>query len=173
MSRDLLLLRLREYGIDDRLWQHLRAINHTLKIRVLYGDTPDHVSSDVDFLKGLPKGGRLSPLLWALYAADLVRLLRKDFPHLTLPPPYMLFFIGILLFVDDFCLIASFYQELMALIQKTQDWCERNQCELSFGKSKIMVFFETLAQSRRHTDVWSVVLLLCAHPHTPSSSIYM
>ena len=68
--REQLLLRLRDYGISEPVWQHLRALHHTLKLRVLHGYNP--ATAYIPQLKGLPEGTRLSPLLWGLYIADLV-----------------------------------------------------------------------------------------------------
>jgi hypothetical protein len=48
----------------------------------------------------------------------------------------------ILLYVDDFCLIASSIDQLLAMIQTTQTWCENNRLTIS-TKSKVMVFHES------------------------------
>jgi hypothetical protein len=48
--------------------------------------------------------------------------------------------------VDDFVLLASSTLELLALMRCTQLWCEENRLDLSFEKSKVMVFFETSGQ---------------------------
>jgi hypothetical protein len=100
----------------------------------------------VQFCKCLAEGGRLCPLLWGLYVADLVHTLQRSFPHLRLPSLHAAVFIGILLFVDDFVLLASSTLELLALMRCTQLWCEENRLDLSFEKSKVMVFFETSGQ---------------------------
>jgi hypothetical protein len=50
----------------------------------------------------LTEGGRLSPLLWGLYITDLVHCIQRDHPHLTLPHPYVMTLLSILLYVDDF-----------------------------------------------------------------------
>ena len=62
--------------------------------------------SFVEILKGLTEGGRLSPLLWGLYIADLVCSFQRCFPDLNLPPTHLHIYIIIHLFVDDFCLVA-------------------------------------------------------------------
>jgi hypothetical protein len=48
----------------------------------------------------------------------------------------------ILLYVDDFCLIASSVAQLLAMMQTTQTWCENNRLTIS-TKSKVMVFHES------------------------------
>jgi len=55
-----LLIRLAHYGITGQLWQQLRVLHLHHKIRVLHGHIPS--SSFVNIEKGLPEGGRLSPL---------------------------------------------------------------------------------------------------------------
>jgi len=99
-----LLFRLAQYGITGQLWQQLRALHLHHKVRVLHGHIPS--SSFVNIEKGLPEGGRLSPLEWCLYIADLVHDLQRYFPHISLSPPQHLIFMDIILFIDDLCLIA-------------------------------------------------------------------
>jgi len=72
------------------------------KIKVLRGHIPS--SSFVNIEKGLPEGGRLSPLEWCLYIADLVHDLQRYVPHISLPSPQYLIFMTIILFKDDLCL---------------------------------------------------------------------
>jgi hypothetical protein len=43
----------------------------------------------------LTEGGRLCPLLWGLYMADLVTTLQRSFLHITLPPPDLALLIAI------------------------------------------------------------------------------
>jgi hypothetical protein len=72
--------------------------------RVLDGFTDN--DTYVQVYKGITEGGRLSPLLWTLYITDLVHCIQRDHPHLTLPHPYAMTLLSILLYVDDFCLIS-------------------------------------------------------------------
>lgn len=91
--------------------------HHSIRVRVLHGlSTP---TSYINILKGLTEGGRLCPLLWALDIADLVTTLQRSFPYITLPPPDPAYFIAILLYIDDFALLASSRAELLALLQLT------------------------------------------------------
>jgi hypothetical protein len=60
-----------------------------------------------NILKGLTEGGPLCPLLWGLCMGNLVTTLQRSLPHIILSPPDLTCFIDILLFVDDFALIAS------------------------------------------------------------------
>ena len=104
VNRDILLVRLAEAGVSPKLWQHVLALHRTLKYRVLHGNADNNPY--IEIKKGLTEGGRLSPLLWVLYVADLLNTIRRDFPGLALPPPHAMTILAILLYVDDFCLIA-------------------------------------------------------------------
>jgi hypothetical protein len=61
VSREQLLLRLHHYGVPPDVWQHIHALHHTIKLRVLHG----HIgpTSYVNILKGLTEEGRLCTLL--------------------------------------------------------------------------------------------------------------
>ena len=140
VNREILLVRLHEAGVPPRLWQHVRVLHHTLKYRILHGHTANNPY--IEIFKGLTEGGRLPPLLWGLYIADLVTTIRRDFPDTALPSPYALTLMVILLYVDDFCLIASSVAHLLVMMQTTQTWCENNRLTVS-TKSKVMVFHES------------------------------
>ena len=78
--------------------------------RVLDGFTDS--DTYVHVFKGLTEGGRLPPLLWALYITDLVHSIQRDHPYLTLPHTYVMTLITILLYVDDFCLITHTFTSM-------------------------------------------------------------
>ena len=149
--REKLLLVLSDYGISDVVWQHLRALHLSVKIRVLHGYNP--ADSFSTLLKGLTEGGRLSPLLWGLYISDLVRSLQTRFPDVVVPSTSLLIFIAILLFVDDFCLLSNTAPQLLDLMRHTQLWCEANRIDISFTKSKVVAFCESPVQQRRRAHL--------------------
>jgi hypothetical protein len=55
-----------------------------------------------------------------------VNTIRRDFPDLVLSSPYALTILTILLYVDDFYLIANSAAQLLSMMQTTQNWCECN-----------------------------------------------
>ena len=63
----------------------------------------------------------MSPSYLGLDIADLVttRSLQRSFHYITLPPPDPAYFTAVLLYVDDFALLASYRAELLALMQLT------------------------------------------------------
>jgi hypothetical protein len=111
VNREILLVRLHATDVPPKLCQHVRVLHHTLKYRILHGHSK--YNPYIEILKGLTEGGRLSPLLWGLYVTDLVTVM------------------CILLYVDDFYLIASSGDQFMVMMQDTQTWCENNRLTIS------------------------------------------
>jgi len=69
-------------------------------------------SSEVEVLRGLPEGSRLSPTFFAIFAADLIRDLQLQFPEITMPTASALTWLGTISYVDDAVLIARSPEEL-------------------------------------------------------------
>jgi len=64
---------------------------------------------EVEILRGLPEGSRLSPTSFGIYAAELILELRAKFPLLEFPEITSIHdhnWIGAFLYVDDMVLIA-------------------------------------------------------------------
>jgi hypothetical protein len=61
-------------------WHHLCARFSKVKIRVLHPGIAFHHT--VPILRGLPKGSRLSPTLFGIFAADLVNHLKEQFTEI-------------------------------------------------------------------------------------------
>jgi hypothetical protein len=154
VNREILLVRLHAAGVPPKIWQHILALHRTLKYRILHGYSEDNPY--IEIFKGLTEGGRLSPLLWGLYIADLVTTIRRQFPDTALPHPHAFALLAILLYVDDFCLIASSVIQLLEMMHTTQTWCEDNRLTIS-TKSKVMVFHESRqARALRGETDWSI-----------------
>jgi hypothetical protein len=57
-----------------------------MRFRVLHPSISLRADSEVDVLRGLPEGSRLSsPILFAIFAAYLIRDLKLQFPEITMP----------------------------------------------------------------------------------------
>jgi len=69
-------------GIRGKMWRHLRERFNEISVRVLHPLIPS--SNFVQVKRGLPEGSRLSPILFGIVAADLIRELRKEFPHASI-----------------------------------------------------------------------------------------
>jgi len=53
------------------MWDLLKENSRKMRIRVLHPSIM--ADSEVDVLRGLPEGSRLSLILFAIFAADLIR----------------------------------------------------------------------------------------------------
>ena len=135
----------------------------TLQISVRVLDPLIPSSNFVQVKRGLPEGSRLSPILFGIVAADLIRELRKEFPqasvHSTSFPggpqsggpasPSSIWIWGIF-YVDDLCQCSTDPSELQAMINFTQRWSERSRLQINAEKTKIMAFHETPSQEASH-----------------------
>ena len=68
--------------IVGHMWQHLRARIDNIRLRVLHPNIQEY--QNVDILRGLPEGSRLSPTLFGIFVADLIHELQLNFPTLLL-----------------------------------------------------------------------------------------
>jgi len=77
--------------------------------------------------------------------------------------------IGAFLYVDDMVRIARSPTQLQHMIDAGQAWSERNRMKINNDKTKIMVFYETLAQrSSRHPSLfWLTPRLSLNNPPNP------
>jgi len=118
------------------MWRHLRERFNEISVRVLHPLIPS--SNFVQVERGLPEGSRLSPILFGIVAADLIRELRKEFPQASVystsfsegspsggPASSSSIWIGGFFYVDDLCLCSTDPSELQAMINFTQQWSER------------------------------------------------
>ena len=83
--REGLSYELFKQGIRGKMWRHLRERFGKISVRVLHPLIPD--TSYVDVKRGLPEGSRLSPILFGIVAADLIRELRTEFPNASIQTP--------------------------------------------------------------------------------------
>jgi len=77
--RQGLLSTMHERNIVGKMWHTLRHRFNIIKIRVLHPKIRQ--SSEVEILKGLPEGSRLSPTLFGIVVADLIHELQRRFPQ--------------------------------------------------------------------------------------------
>ena len=120
---------------------HLRARFQSVFIRVLHPGIRE--SHSVEILRGLPEGSRLSPTLFGIFVADLIKTLERKFPKATASWGGSCIWLGGILYVDDLCLISTDPQELQDMIHECQKWSEKARLQLNASKSKIMAFNES------------------------------
>jgi hypothetical protein len=101
---------LKDSGITGKMWDLLKENSRKMRIRILHPLIM--ASSEVEVLRGLPEGSRLSPTFFAIFAADLIRDLQLQFPEITMPTASALTWLGTISYVDDAVLIARSPEEL-------------------------------------------------------------
>jgi hypothetical protein len=123
-----LTLLLQKHGITGKILNLLQENSRRVRIRILHSLIAE--DDEVEILKGLQEGSRLSPTLFGIFAAELIRELQVEFPHLRLPDitdKVELNWIGVFLYVDDLALIARSPHQLQQMIILCQDWNERSR----------------------------------------------
>jgi hypothetical protein len=96
---------LKDSGITGKMWDLLKENSRKMRIRVLHPSIL--ADSEVNVLRGLPEGSRLSPILFAIFAADLIRDLQLQFPEITIPTASALTWMGTIFYVYDAVLIEG------------------------------------------------------------------
>ena len=86
VHQDKLSSILHKNEIQGHMWHHLRARYHAVSLRVLHPGINE--IQTVHILRGLLEGSRLSPTLFGIFVADLVRELSSKFPHVVLNTSY-------------------------------------------------------------------------------------
>jgi hypothetical protein len=158
VHRERLGLTLKNYKITGKIWQLLKENSRSVRVRVLHAliDPTD----EVEILRGLPEGSRLSPTLFGICVAELILELRAKFPHLVFPEITSiddLNWIGAFLYVDDMVLIARSPAQLQSMIDACQDWAERSRMRINHDKTEIMIFYETPPQRAvRHPSTFHI-----------------
>ena len=132
ISHDILLEKLRYYGVNDISIQLLKSYLSNRKQYVQIGD----VLSSMQYIKtGIPQGSIVGPLFFSIYINDIVKCTEK---------------FNCILYADDTTLnstIDSFGKEIhiiarniSAELQKISKWLELNRLQLNTEKSKFMLF---------------------------------
>ena len=137
------------------MWRLLTGTYHLVQVRVLNPLLgPDRFTP---ILRGLPEGSRLSPTLFGIFMSELLRQLQKDFPHACTYTSKGNIWLGAIAYVDDFVLVSESPQELQAMLNTCQSWCEKSRVEINLEKTKIMTFHTRLRQSSRQpSHTWSI-----------------
>jgi len=137
-------LTLKNYKITGKIWHLLKENSRSVRVRVLHALTDQN--DEVDILRGLPEGSRLSPTLFGICVAELILELRATFPLLQFPHITSiddLNWIGAFLYVDDMVFIARSPAQLQSRIDACQDWAERSRVRINHEKTEVMMFYET------------------------------
>ncbi|CAG4973526.1 unnamed protein product [Colias eurytheme] len=131
---NLLLCKLVYYGLDENSvkWFNSYLCNRTQTVSVLKEDGSRSLSNTSSVLRGVPQGSILGPLLFILYSADVVNMIKNC---------------NYQIYADDIQLYYSFHpnQTLDAITRVNSDlkdintWSERNSLILNPSKTKFMI----------------------------------
>lgn len=153
VSRPQLYKYMEEQGIQGKMLAVVKSLTKSLYVRVLHPNIKDQ--EYVEIQRGLAEGSALSPRLYAIFLANLLRKLRNEFPNATCTGKTSPQWIGALAYVDDLCLCADSIEELNKMITVAHQWAEDHRAKINYekGKSEVIVFNETPAQktARGHT----------------------
>lgn len=133
---------LRKNEVPDYLRQTIQGLYKT----TMYNVEGDQFESH----RGLKQGCPLSPLLFALYIADLHRVLRNNQLGGVVLGNQKIYSID---FADDLALMAERPGELKDMIKALQRFSTRRRIRISEEKSKVLVF----SKGSRNSGInWSV-----------------
>jgi hypothetical protein len=164
---------LKESGITGKMWDLLKENSRKMRIRVLHPSIT--ADSEVNVLRGLQEGSRLSPILFAIFAADLIRDLELQFPEITMPTASALTWMGTIFYVDDAVLIARSPEELQLMLNVCQQWAEKNRMSINVNKTKIVVFLEdsVTRNARQRFNFMMILLLLFLQKQSLAFAVYL
>jgi hypothetical protein len=141
ISRALLWETLGKLGMDDRWIQLLKTLYTDNTVVVKFGDIS---SSRIETQIGLRQGCPLSPILFALFIADLERrLMGTGFGFevtVGTTDGTETHRIPAILYADDLCLIGHSYEEMSALLQVTTDIGNEKDLLFNPEKSAVVIF---------------------------------
>ena len=83
VHRERLGLTLKNYKITGKFWHLLKENSRSARVRVLHALVVQ--KDEVEILRGLPEGSRLSPTLFGICVTELILELLTKFPLLDLP----------------------------------------------------------------------------------------
>ena len=114
---------------------------------------------------GIPQGDALSPLLWRIYYDPLLTRLTSSpegyqlsadhYDNITIDKPILRVKqkVNVLTYMDDTTYIASTKEELMGLLQLTQQFSQFTGMRINFSKSELMTINVGKAKDPRQTIV--------------------
>ena len=101
--------------------------------------------SNVRIERGLAEGSVLSPRLYTIFLAHLLKKMKDKFPEITCKGKTGDQWIGATAYADDLTLCASSPQPLNEMLTFVQQWAEDHSAKINYDKSFVITFNETTA----------------------------
>lgn len=133
-DRASLLVKLREYGINGKMWRMIAALYKQTEISLEMGGARSQV---FEILQGVKQGCNLSPTLYSIFlnalSADLNRVKRGVKINRSET-------INHLLYADDLVLLAESEEDLRTLLNTVNKYAHMWRFSLNTDKSKVVIF---------------------------------
>lgn len=131
----LLWFKLKNYGISTKI---IRILASLYSKAMMFVKIAGSVSEGIDITEGVLQGDILSPLLFAIFLADLEAYLKaKGISGVLLA---RLIRIILLAYADDIALFALNWKDMELVISALRDYCEENSLTLNTRKTNVVIF---------------------------------
>ena len=136
VNKDLLLLRLLEYGIDGKLYNSIKNMYDDNKSSILL----NNLSTDwFNVTSGVRQGDTLSPTLFSLF----INALAVGVKNLNLGIDIGGKKLSILLYADDIVLMSESEENLQKILDYCYKWCNKWMLKINEDKSNVVHFRKT------------------------------
>ena len=124
VDRKLLFSKLQKYGLTTHFTKVLYEIYSQNNIRV---SVDNYLSEIINQKIGVPQGDKLSPLLFAIFIADLSSILEKTGCF-------------VVFYADDLAIGSHNRENLVLAMSKLEEYCKLNFMAVNVGKTKVVKF---------------------------------
>ena len=149
VDRNLLLLRLLQYGIDDKMYYSIKNMNGDNIARV---EVNNLFTDWFNVSSGVRQGDNLSPVLFNLYINDLAIELKKLNYGVDIGGKKNC----LLLYADDIVIVAENESNLQIQLDFINQWCKKWRLNINHKKANVIHF-------RKRNDRQSNFIFLFGH----------
>ena len=136
INRDLLFLRLLEYGIDGKIYNSIKNLYDDNKSSILLNG----VSTDwFNVTSGVRQGDTLSPILFSLFINELAIGIKNLNLGIDIGGKQL----SILLYADDIVLMSDSEENLQQILNFSHEWCQKWMLKVNIEKSNVIHFRKT------------------------------
>ena len=138
VDQDMLLYKLYQLGIRDRMYRAISSLYKNPQSRVLLNDyCTDYFYCPI----GVKQGDCLSPTLFSIYINDLAIKIKESNVGIEISTGEnadMTELISILMYADDIVLLSSNELDLQELLFIVEKWCLQWRLEVNLSKTNIL-----------------------------------